>query len=743
MALLLARRSTWSPWPAALVTASAASLGTAAVLWATSTAPAAIPATPVELSLTLSLLGSFALWRRPGHRVAALIAVAGVLFSVATLAAAVLDHTVGGSGYQGAAAKAAFAVGWLAAALPVPWMLLVLWFPDGEFTGAGWRRGFVVAAVAAAAVTVTGYLFAPPGRLPSILAGSGVSPRLAGPFGAAGHDGLVSAVDALSVLPLLALPALVGRYRRADAPVRQQIRWLLVAAVTTIIVTVAAVALGHGPAGVAAVGGVLALVAQPLPALAITVALLRYRLWDVDVVISRTLVYGLLWAVLSVLLLVPALISGYLVGGPGTLTAVGAALVVTLAFQPIRRRLQDTVDNRVYGPRRVARLQLARAGDTLRAAGDVDVIAPRVAQIVREALAVPWAALWVCLRSEDGGGWLRPVGSAGAEPVPARLSAHAMADLLAYRQARADPALPAEVSHLLPTPVGAVMPLVVADQLVGVIACGNRAGEPMDERDLDALARFAGECALGLRGLRLDAELRQRLREIEEQAEDLRSSRKRLVRAQDDERRRIERNLHDGVQQQLVGLATRIRQLALRTDDAVRGEWERIAADAEDAVFALQDVARGIFPVVLVDQGLAVALRAHAGRSALPVRLDLEPSIMGRRFDPEIEASLYYVALEALTNVAKHAPDAQVVLTLRVADSGDDVLLEVHDDGPGLSGGRRREGSGLVNMRDRVAAVGGTLELDSRPGAGTWVRAAAPLPGIVVPLHRTEVDSRR
>lgn len=733
-------RTRRSLWPFATAGASLVMLMAAGVLWSVSPGRRGVPATPLELSIALSALGSFVLWCRPGQRVAALIAGTGVAFSVVTVAAAGLDH-VGTA--HGPAAHTALAVGWLSAALPVPWLLLVLWFPDGRFMGARWRRTFLVLALLALVIAAVGYLFGPAGQLPSIMTGIRLPPHLAGPYGAQSRGWLVSMANALSVLPLVGLAALISRYRHGNVQVRQQIRWVLFAVIATIAVTLVAQALDHGPAGAAAVGTVLADAAQPLPAVAITVALLRYRLWDIEIVISRTVVYAALWAALSALLLMPALVSGYLVGGRGTVTAVVAALLVVLAFQPLTRRLQRTVDNLMFGARRRGLEQLARAGDAMRAVGDVDDIAARVVGIVQDALAVPWVMLWLHVRT-DSGSWLRPVGASGVDAVAVRLSAAVTADLSDDQTVRVGDGLPNELVPLLPAPVGVLTSLLVGDELVGVLASGARAGDPLGERDLAAIDRFAGELALGLRGLRLDAELRHRIDEIEEQAEQLRTSRQRLVRAQDDERRRIERDLHDGVQQQLVALASRLRKFATAVDHPARAECERLAADAEDAVFALQALARGIFPGVLADHGLDPALRAHAGRSPLPVRVEIAPSLTGRRFDAEVETALYFVALEALTNVTKHAPEANVTLALRTDDAATEVILEVHDDGPGLPPAHtRREGSGLLNMRDRIAAIGGRLSIDSRPGAGTWVRAVAPLTAAILPFHAVQVDSRR
>src|SRR5260370_176838 len=144
---------------------------------------------------------------------------------------------------------------------------------------------------------------------------------------------------------------------------------------------------------------------------------------------------------------------------------------------------------------------------------------------------------------------------------------------------------------------------------------------------------------------------------------------------------------------------------------------------AEDAVFALQELARGISPGVLADQGLIAALRMLAGRLPLSACVQVEPILVGRRFDRELEVALYFVALEAMTNVQKRANTANLMVSLRSPAAGRTVVLEVHDDGPGFDRWSVVGGSGLQNMQDRIAAVGGTVLIESRPGAGTWVRA--------------------
>jgi signal transduction histidine kinase len=303
----------------------------------------------------------------------------------------------------------------------------------------------------------------------------------------------------------------------------------------------------------------------------------------------------------------------------------------------------------------------------------------------------------------------------------------------------AEPPDPASLEPLLPEPAGAVLPLEASGELVGFLACGRRESDELAADDRELVALVARQAAVLLRSGRLEEELRQRL-------DELRESRQRLVTAQDEQRRRLERDLHDGVQQQLVGLAAKLRRLSRPGASLSPGSanLERLADEAEEAVFAMQDLARGIYPSVLADQGLAPALRAQAVRLPLAVRVDVEPGLAAARFEQEVEACLYFVAMEAITNAQKHAGCSGVTVSIRSGEQPRGLVLEVHDNGRGFAlGAARGSGSGLQNMRDRLAALGGRLEVRSEPGAGTWIRASVPLHAEVVPLQRPGRLSRR
>ena len=696
---------------------------------------------PSELALAIGLLGSLILWHRPSNRIGVLAAVTGALFGITVLAGGVL----GDAGMPDALRQAALAWACLSLGLSLPWALLLLWFPSGDFLGRGWKRFFVTAAVASLAFAVVGYLLCPPGgRLPSLFPIPRAPAGTGGPLSSGGSGSLVSFLDVFSlVVPLVALAALLQRYRRSDAIVRQQIKWLVVGGAVAVLGTAIAASIQNSGRVAHVVSVALLVMINPLPTAAAALAIFRYRLWDIDVFISRALVYGVLWAVLSIVLLVPALATGLLVGGSSALAAVGLALLVTLAFQPVRARLERAVERIVYRNRPRGYALLTHFADTLRATVGVEELAPRLADVVQTGLGASWAGVWVHIAA-DGGGALRPLAVVGIDPGPAALLEAGTSQRLLSSPARVlSGKLPSELPLLWRgSTVAAVVPLVAGEELVGLMACGERPGDPLGERDRELLGLIAHEAASALRNLRLEAELRDRLALIEEQAEELHRSRQRLVGAQDEQRRRIERDLHDGVQQQLVALAARLRRATIATPVDAERLLERLAGEAEEAVFALQELARGIFPSVLADQGLAAAVRTQAARMPIAIHVEAEPNLAGRRFERELETALYFVALEALANIQKHAPDAAATVSLRSSPDARSMVLEVHDDGPGFECRAGSPGTGLQNIRDRVAAVGGELEINSRPGAGTWLRAQTPITPPVISLH-PDADSLR
>jgi signal transduction histidine kinase len=219
-----------------------------------------------------------------------------------------------------------------------------------------------------------------------------------------------------------------------------------------------------------------------------------------------------------------------------------------------------------------------------------------------------------------------------------------------------------------------------------------------------------------MRNAQLTAELRATI-------DELLASRRRLVEAQDAERRRIERNLHDGAQQQLIALAIQLGLLAESADDPdlIRQAIPDLKAQLSTALDDLRALARGIYPPLLAEQGLVMALRTQAARSPVPVVVETDQ--VGR-YPQEAESTVYFCTLEALQNVAKHARASAV--TVRLSGSGEVLEFSVSDDGAGFPTAPARDGSGLQGMSDRLAAHGGTLAVRSQPGQGTTITGRLP-----------------
>jgi len=250
----------------------------------------------------------------------------------------------------------------------------------------------------------------------------------------------------------------------------------------------------------------------------------------------------------------------------------------------------------------------------------------------------------------------------------------------------------------------------------------NESLSPVEQKLVNDLAAQAG---LVLRNSRL--------------IEDLRASRQRLVAAQDEERRRLERDLHDGAQQQLVALAVQARMaesFAGTDPNKERELLHQVQQGVQDALENLRDLARGIYPPLLADQGLAAAIEAQSRRATVPVRLESDG--VGR-YPQEIETAVYFCTLEALQNAAKYAHPGEVLV--RLQEEGVELLFSIQDDGEGFDQATTPLGSGLQNMADRLAALGGDLLVSSMPRLGTTVEGRVPIPSsVVVPSSMPAVD---
>jgi signal transduction histidine kinase len=355
-----------------------------------------------------------------------------------------------------------------------------------------------------------------------------------------------------------------------------------------------------------------------------------------------------------------------------------ATAVVAVAFQPLRERPQRLANRLVYGHRLSPYEVLADFSRRMAGALSVDTVLPRLA----EATAIGIAASRTRVRVYVPGGRDQAV----AWP----------AEAITEQFERTTP-----VHH--------------QGALVGEIAVSKPAGEPPTRSEQALLADLAAQAGPALGNVRLAADLRV-------QADELRASRQRIVAAQDQERRRIERDLHDGAQQHLLAIAVNL-QIArdlIRTDP---GEAEALVAEvrgqASEALGTLRDLARGIYPPALSAHGLGAALEAHIVKTVPKVRLEIEPTVADQRYAPEVEAAAYFCVLEALQNCTKHAPQASVRVCVAALPAT--LTFEVTDDGPGFEPAHAHTGTGLQGMADRLAAMGGSLVIRSAPGQGTTV----------------------
>jgi signal transduction histidine kinase len=274
-----------------------------------------------------------------------------------------------------------------------------------------------------------------------------------------------------------------------------------------------------------------------------------------------------------------------------------------------------------------------------------------------------------------------------------------------------------------------VAPIAHGGELLGVIAVNRpHDGEAFTEAEDHVLTELARQVGLALHNLQLDAALQASLEELQQRNEELQHSRARIVAAGDAERRKLERNLHDGAQQHLVALAVKLRlaQDAVEDDPAdALAMIDEIKGDVQVAIAELRSLAHGIFPPLLGSGGLAEALPAAATRATVATTVDTAG--IGR-YGTDMEAAVYFCVLEALQNAGKHA-GASATVAVRVWEADSTLLFEVTDDGAGFDAASKSgDGHGFVNMADRLGAFGGTVTVRSQPGQGTTVTGTLPLP---------------
>ncbi len=405
--------------------------------------------------------------------------------------------------------------------------------------------------------------------------------------------------------------------------------------------------------------------------------------------------------------------------------SAAAAAVAALLWGELRARVRELAQT-LTGARRPSPERIAATfRSRLTRALPLDEILLQLVESLRESLALDAAEVWT------GSNGVLERSAADPELPPARQEL-----------------TPEEESVVVRTGVGGTswaqtwLPAVTAGREDGILRVAAAAsggellgllvvsrgpgGAQFEQAEEQALAEVARQVGVLLHTAQLDSALRATHDALRAQADELRASRARVVAAADNERRRIERDLHDGAQQRLVGLALKARlarELAERDADAAAAVLEELGHEIESTVDELRALAHGIYPPTLARRGLRAALAEASRGAGLPVETRIEAS---SRYPAEVEAAVYFCCLEALQNAAKHGRNGTRA-TLSITETEGALVFEITDDGPGFDPRTAREGAGLANMADRVGSVGGRLRVESTAGAGTRVIGTIPL----------------
>jgi signal transduction histidine kinase len=400
-----------------------------------------------------------------------------------------------------------------------------------------------------------------------------------------------------------------------------------------------------------------------------------------------------------------------------------AAAIAAVGYLPARERLLAWAKHSVYGAREAPDEALRTFGSRLSRAIPMDELLLQLAESLRKTMALTSAEVYTgtgdVLERAVSVPDLGPrsiVVTPRERPVVTRAGVSGSAWATVWLPALLDGRESAQLR---------VAPISHGGQLLGLIVVERPAGgDSFTDEDDRVLTELARQVGLAFHNAQLDSALQNTLDELRAQADALRESRARIVASGDAERRRLERNLHDGAQQNLVALAVNLRLARDMLDEpgAAGQMLDQMAEDLKITIADLRDLAHGIYPPLLADSGLGRALEAAASRSPLAVTV-IAPGI--RRYSADIEAAIYFCCLEALQNAAKHAPGADVEVRLWEESGG--LLFSVRDDGPGFDVALARLGHGYTNMADRLGAIGGTVRWQSEPGHGATVQGSIPL----------------
>jgi signal transduction histidine kinase len=564
--------------------------------------------------------------------------------------------------------------------LPI-WLDLFVVYPDGRYPPR-WGRPLAVTTYACGAVVACLTLL----HSEVVLQGSGheVAPAAASPLPPALTD-LVDPMPVLDSAMFLVLPvalvAMLVRYAGAGPQVRRQIRWPLASiGVLAALVVVAESGLqpeqwGQDSAWDSIIWGVV-LTTVPIGLL---LGMAVYHALDIDLILRRSAVYGVLWLAIAATYAALAAMLGVAVSQR---ISVQVAIVVTIlaamVFQPARVRLERLADRLVYGERLEGYQLMRSVGSALESSSHPTEVAGWLAVTTRRGMRATWARVALA-------------------PGPGEQARVVAADGIGLGE-------PTEPALSVPLGDG------------GRLECGARVEGDYRDSDRELLGTLAAQASLAVTNAQLSL--------------DLADSRTRIVTAETAERRRIERDIHDGVQQQIVVLMAKLSlvrsQLGAENPGAAASSLDEMEKGLRTALADLRDLASGIHPPVLTDSGLLSAVESRAARLPIGVSIVWRAGPSDRRFEPQVEAAAYFSVSEALTNVLKHSGADSAEVVVACPNGWLDISVCDHGAGFDITGADRR---GLQGMRDRVEAVGGRVEVTSVPGRGTTLRLRLPAVG--------------
>jgi signal transduction histidine kinase len=635
--------------------------------------------------LAFSVVGALIVSRQPNNLIGWICVADGFLWMLTVLTGPYTEYGLANPGSLPYPVAIYALTIWLwVPAVGLLGIYLPLLFPDGRFPSPRWWFLALFAGVVIVCFGVA--LLLTPGPLDGL-------PQARNPIGvkalARFENVGIFVVAMIPACILAAAASLISRFRRSGREVRQQIKWLALAASfvglayaftiagTLLFASETTTGGNSTPAWLAMLQNVVLMSYAAVP-LAVGVAVLRHRLFDVDVVINRALVYG---ALTAIVVGVYVALVGYLgvlfrSGGNLPISLVAAGLVAVL-FAPLKNRLQRVVDRLMYGERDDPYAAVSRLGRRLEATLAPDAVLPVIVETLREALKIPYAAITL-----DGNG-ARGTASSAGEPSRSIVR----------------------------------LPLSYQNEKVGELLLGPRPGEDgFSEADLSLLSDLALQAGIAAHAVRL--------------TDDLQRSRERLVNAREEERRRLRRDLHDDLGAQLAGLNVQmgvLRRLIVEDQAAADGLTGELQAELRDSIASVRRLVYDLRPPALDELGLTSALGQLADRyGAEDGRLRVRVETPGELppLPAAVEVAAYRISQEALTNVVKHAGARDCVVRLTVAD---DVSLEILDDGAGIPE-ENNAGVGLLSMHERAAELGGTCTVEMGPEFGTRVLVHLPLP---------------